>query len=80
MGNEDTGKEIVATSSQESKINFVNETFKISDTVEHLHGMMKDVTEKEVNAANVNAACNCVSQLVDVIDMTIRASRFLGEK
>lgn len=80
MDNEDTRKEVVAASSQERKINFVNETFKVSDTVEHLHGMMKDVTEKEVNAANVNAACNCVAQLVDVIDMTIKASRFLGEK
>ena len=61
-------------------IEFINETFRLKDTVNHLHDMMKDVTNKEVNARTVNAACNCVHQLNQTIDMAIKAARFLKEK
>jgi hypothetical protein len=42
--------------------------------------MMKDVTSKEVNAANVNAACNCISQLNNTLNTVISAAKFLKEE
>lgn len=62
-----------------SDINYINTTFKIGDTVEHLHKMMKEVTAKEIDAKNVNAACHCVSQLNATINTVINAAKFLRD-
>lgn len=70
----------VHSSDRRSDIEFVQEKFRISDTVDHLHHMMKDVTKGEVNAKNVNAACHCIHQLNETINTTILAARFLREK
>mgnify|MGYP001765499208 CR=1 FL=1 len=66
--------------SQIEKINFINERFMISSTVEQLHGMMKEVTKKEISPATVNAACNCVARLNETITTAIQAAKFLNEK
>jgi hypothetical protein len=42
--------------------------------------MMEEVTEKEVSARTVNAACNCISQMNSTIKTVIDAARFLREK
>lgn len=66
--------------SQEDKINFVNEKFKVTDTLTHLHKMMTEVTSKEITPATVNAACNCVSRLNETVNTAIQAARFLNER
>lgn len=70
----------VAQKSQEEKINFVNEKFMVTDTLTQLHKMMTEVTEKEINPATVNAACNCVARLNETVNTAITAARFLNEK
>lgn len=76
MGHERTGKEVVT---RVDKINYVNDKFKIGETINHLHRMMVEVTKEEVSARTVNAACNCVARLNETIDTAIKASRFLSE-
>lgn len=74
------GDKNLPVKTQEQKLNHVNETFKITNTINQLHAMMKEVTKEEINPRTVNAACNCVQQLNNTIDMTIKAARYLGEK
>ena len=74
------GKEILPVLSKRSEIEFINERFKLGETVSQLHKMMKEVTKDEMSARTVNAACNCVTQLNQTIDMAIKAARFLSEK
>lgn len=71
---------IAPKKSQEDKIMFINDKFRVSDTITHLHGMMKDVTSKEITPSTVNAACNCVSRLNETINTAIAAARFLSER
>lgn len=66
--------------SQQDKINFVDSKFKVGEAINHLHGMMKSVTEKDVNPATVNAACHCVAKINETIDTAIKAARFLNER
>ena len=66
--------------SQEDKINFVNDTFKVGDTLTHLHKMMTEVTSKEITPATVGAACNCVARLNETVNTAIQAARFLNER
>lgn len=73
-----TGKSI-AISRARKDLNYINETFHIGETVNHLHKIMKDVTKEEISAKTVNAACNCVAQLNQTINTTINAARFLSE-
>lgn len=56
----------------------ISERFRLADTVSLLQTMMKDVTSKDINAENVNAACNCVNALNSTIKTAISASRFLA--
>lgn len=60
-------------------LNYINETFNITDTVNHLHKIMKEVTSQEITSKTVNAACNCVSQLNQTINTTIHAARYLSQ-
>lgn len=65
---------------QQEKVNFIDEKFKIGDSINQLHHMMKAVTEKELNPATVNAACNCVARINETVDTAIKAARFLSER
>jgi len=62
----------------EQKIKFIDETFKVGETITQLHGMMKDVTKDGINPNTVNAACNCVARLNETINTAIAAARFLN--
>lgn len=65
---------------QEDKILFIDEKFKVGHTISHLHSMMKEVTKDEITPATVNAACNCVARLNETINTAIQAARFLNER
>lgn len=58
----------------------INDRFHVSDSVQHLQAMMTQVTQKDVNADTVNAACNCVSQINQTIKTVIAAAKFLSDK
>lgn len=60
------------------KINFIDDKFKVGKSIDQLHNMMMEVTSKEMTAANVNAACNCVSRINETINTAISAARFLS--
>ncbi len=70
----------VHASDRRSDIEFIQDRFKISDAVDQLHVMMKEVTKDEMSAKTVNAACHCIHQLNQTIDTAIKAARFLREK
>jgi len=63
---------------REDRVNYVVEKFKVEDTINQLNRMMVNVTSREMNAQNVNAACNCVARLNETIDTAIKAAKFLG--
>lgn len=69
----------VSSQSRREDVEFIQDKFDIKASVEHLHEMMKNVTEKEFSAKNVNAACHCIHQLNETINTTIKAARFLRE-
>lgn len=70
----------VVRKSQEDKITFIDDKFKVGETITQLHSMMKDVTAKELTPNTVNAACNCVARLNETINTAIQAARFLNER
>lgn len=70
----------VVKKTQEEKLMFVNDHFRVGDTLEHLHKMMKEVTRQELNANTVNAACNCVARLNETINTAIQAAKFLNDR
>lgn len=70
----------VSHKSQEDKIVFIDEKFKVGNTISHLHKMMMEVTKDEINPTTVNAACNCVQSLNETINTAIQAARFLNER
>ena len=70
----------IVNKSQEEKIQFIDDKFHVGDTINQLHGMMKEVTKDTINPVTVNAACNCVSRLNETINTAIIAARFLNER
>lgn len=64
--------------SQRNKINFIDDKFKVGKSIDQLHNMMMEVTKDQMTAANVNAACNCVSRINETINTAISAARFLS--
>lgn len=70
----------VVGKTQEDKIMFVNEHFKVGETLDHLHHMMKSVTKEKLDHNTVNAACNCVARLNETINTAIQAAKFLNER
>lgn len=62
----------------EQKIQFIDETFKVGETITQLHTMMTEVTKDGINPSSVNAACNCVARLNETINTAIAAARFLN--
>ena len=75
------GKNELKVTSQDRRgdVEYVQDQFNIKSSVEHLHRMMKEVTEDEFSAKNVNAACHCIHQLNETINTTIKAAKFLRE-
>lgn len=74
-------KKLPATMSDKRKdVQYISDTFGLKSTVEQLHHMMKEVTATSITPQSVNAACNCVQQLNNTIDMAIKAARYLSEK
>lgn len=70
----------VVGKSQEDKITFIDEKFRVGETISQLHSMMKDVTKNELTPNTVNAACNCVARLNETINTAIQAAKFLNER
>jgi len=70
-------KDIVEKS--RNSLQHVDAKFGISKTVNTLQGLMERVTADKVTPETVNAACNCVSQLTGLMDITIKACRFLND-
>lgn len=73
-------KNLPAINDKRKDIQYIADTFGLKSTVEQLHHMMKEVTKTQLTPQTVNAACNCVQQLNQTIDMAIKASRYLSEK
>ena len=65
---------------QREKINFIDEKFRIGESISQLHHMMKEVTKERIDPNSVNAACNCVSRINETINTAIQAARFLSGK
>lgn len=64
---------------KKSDLAFINDQFKVGKVVNQLHDMMEEVTKGGYDAKNVNAACNCIGQLNQIINTTINAARFLRD-
>ena len=69
-----------AAITQQEKIKFIDTQFRVGESIEHLHTMMKSVTKDAINPATVNAACNCVARLNETINTAIQAAKFLNER
>lgn len=66
--------------SQEDKISFIDDKFKVGETIGHLHLMMKEVTRSGFNPNTINAACNCVARINETVNTTIQAAKFLSDR
>lgn len=53
----------------------VDERFDTRTVVKTLEGLMTKVTEKEVTAETVNAACNCADKITDILKVHIEVER-----
>jgi hypothetical protein len=53
----------------------VAEVFDTREVVQTLNGLMKKVTEKDCNADTVNAACNCASQITQLLRVHLDVER-----
>lgn len=58
----------------------INDRFGVGASVKQLQKLMQEVTQKEVTADTVNAACNCVQNINLTIKTAIQAAKFLSEK
>lgn len=57
-----------------------NDRYGVGESVRQLQNLMKKVTEKEVTADTVNAACNCAQNINLTIKTAIQAAKFLSEQ
>jgi hypothetical protein len=53
----------------------VSEVFDTKEVVTTLNGLMKKVTEKDCTAETVNAACNCASQITQLLRVHLDVER-----
>lgn len=51
------------------------EVFDTRKVVNTLEGLMTRVTDKDVTAENVNAACNCADKIVDILRLHLDVER-----
>lgn len=56
----------------------IDDRFKVGDSVRHLKYLMTKVTEDEVTADTVGAACGCVAQINSTLKVAIMAAKFLS--
>jgi len=63
------------TNELEKKQKNAVEEFNMKGIVVSLKSMMDKLVEKECNAGNVNAACNCASRIVDIIRVHLEAEK-----
>ena len=49
--------------------------FNARSVVQTLESLMHRVTEQEVSATTVNAACNCAARIVDLLRLHLEAER-----
>ena len=61
-------------------LNEINDRFGVGDSVRHLRSLMGKVTEKEMSADTVNAACRCVGQINETIKVAIMAAQFMSKE
>ena len=62
-------QEVSKRDSQEMQV------FDTREVVQTLNGLMKKVTEKECTADTVNAACNCASQITQLLRVHLDVER-----
>lgn len=76
------GKEIVATGSNSRRkaLIDINERYAVGKSVEHLQHLMTQVTQKEITADTVNAACNCVAGINNTMKTAIAAAKFISDQ
>jgi len=67
------------TERRKDAVLFIDSQFKVTETVEHLQYLMKNVTKEEISPETVNAACNCVQNLNLTIKTAIAASKYLNK-
>ena len=79
MANEKNLKLVEGYSEKRKALETVDEKFKVGEVMNHLHKMMKDVTEKDVTSENVKAACDCVSKMNETINVSLNVAKFLSE-
>lgn len=72
-------RELEAVDSRRSALRDIDDRFQVGDSVRQLKHMMNRVTEKEMTADNVNAACNCISNINTTIKTAIAAAKFLSD-
>ncbi len=69
-----------SSTSRQQALRGVDQQFNVSESVRTLQSLMRTVTEKELSANTVNAACNCVSQINSTMKTAIMAAKFLADK
>lgn len=77
MGKKDT---VALDTTRQAALTDINDRYGVGEQVMLLQRMMKKVTEKEITADTVNAACNCSSNINTTIKTIIAAAKFLSDK
>lgn len=76
----DKAKSVSMDRSRRDALTDIGDRFQISESVRQLQHLMRKVTEKEMSADTVNAACNCVGNINNTIKTAIAAAKFLSDK
>lgn len=58
----------------------IDTQFNVSGSIRTLQELMRSVTDKELSAETVNAACNCVSQINSTMKTAIMAAKYLSDR
>lgn len=69
----------VVQKDNQGSVAFVVDRFRVGDTVDQLHIMMKEATKSDYSPNAINAACNCVARLNETINTVINAARFVSQ-
>lgn len=74
------GKDLeVVRKSKRAALGDISDRFGVVETVKTLQHMMTEVTQKEITADTVNAACNCAQNINLTIKTAIQAAKFLAD-
>lgn len=66
--------------SEIQKTNKQNQIFDTREIVETLQGLMIRVTESDVNASTVNAACNCADRITNILRLHLEVQKLSAKK